>query len=82
MKRASAFRRAAQPPKLGILAEVIVPFPLYAPSDFRGPNASKREYRAGRVVELSESLVAVRFKGFPNVVDYSPREAAQFQVTA
>lgn len=60
-------------------ARIIVPAGIYAPTSY-ADNADGKRCARGTVVE-SGHLVAVRFDGYPNVVDYSRREAARFAVT-
>ena len=60
---------------------VTIPRGMYCPKryDDRGGEV---EHRVGKVVEVYPNLVAVQFFGYPNTVDYTLREALEFEVNA
>lgn len=58
---------------------VRVPAPLYAPTVYT-KKGKARKTRIGRVVEVHPNLVAVKFYGYRNAVDYSAREVAIFEI--
>lgn len=58
---------------------VRVPAPLYAPTVYN-QKGQTRKTRIGRVVEVHPNLVAVKFYGYRNAVDYSTRETSFFKI--
>lgn len=65
-------------PLLGQIVEI--PEHIYTPKDYR--NGCEVSFCVGRIVEVSVNLVSVFFFGYPNVCDYSIREANQFTLAA
>jgi hypothetical protein len=57
---------------------VFIPPTVYAPSTFDDNGGRKRHYNGTVVEHLGHSGVAVRFDDYPNVTDYTGREAAKF----
>ena len=59
---------------------VTIPEGMYCPTVYC--NGRERKVTCGQVTEVYPNLVAVQFFGYPNTVDYSLREALEFEVNA